>query len=70
MEGAPADILQCPTRVNIPMQALMARADLIVATGRAADGPCRVQLRHACDGVGAGNSRQIIDDREHRGSGA
>ncbi|MCC7113472.1 MAG: aldehyde dehydrogenase family protein, partial [Burkholderiales bacterium] len=33
-EGAPADILQCLTRVNIPMsQALMARADLIIATG-------------------------------------
>src|SRR4030095_15504780 len=32
--GAPPDILQCLTRVNIPMsQALMARADLIVATG-------------------------------------
>ena len=35
-EGAPPDILQCLTRVNIPMsQALMARADLIVATGGA-----------------------------------
>ena len=33
-EGAPVDILQCLTKVNIPMsQALMARADLIVATG-------------------------------------
>ena len=33
-EGAPPDILQCVTRVNIPMsQAVMARADLIVATG-------------------------------------
>jgi ferredoxin len=33
-EGAPADILQCLTKVNIPMsQALMARADLIIATG-------------------------------------
>ena len=33
-EGAPPDILQCLTRVNIPMsQAVMARADLVVATG-------------------------------------
>ena len=33
-EGAPADILQCLTKVNIPMsQALMSRCDLIVATG-------------------------------------
>jgi acyl-CoA reductase-like NAD-dependent aldehyde dehydrogenase len=33
-EGAPADILQCLTKVNIPMsQAAMARADLVIATG-------------------------------------
>src|SRR5207248_7702696 len=32
--GAPADMLQCLIRVNIPMsQALMARADLVLATG-------------------------------------
>ena len=33
-EGAPADLLQCLTKVNIPMsQALMSRADLVIATG-------------------------------------
>ena len=33
-EGAPADILQCVTKANIPMsQAIMARADLVIATG-------------------------------------
>lgn len=33
-EGAPPDILQCLQNVNIPMsQALMARSDLIIATG-------------------------------------
>jgi sulfoacetaldehyde dehydrogenase len=62
-EGAPADILQCLTRVNIPMsQALMERADLILATGgqpmvRAAYG----SGTPAC-GVGAGNSTMIIDE--------
>jgi sulfoacetaldehyde dehydrogenase len=62
-EGAPPDILQCLTRVNIPMsQALMERADLILATGgqpmvRAAYG----SGTPAC-GVGAGNSTMIIDE--------
>src|SRR5256714_10546430 len=38
-EGTPADILQCPTKVNIPIsQAVMARADLIIATGGEAVG--------------------------------
>ena len=33
-EGAPADIVQCLQNVNIPMsQALMAKADLVLATG-------------------------------------
>jgi sulfoacetaldehyde dehydrogenase len=62
-EGAPADILQCLTRVNIPMsQALMARADLIVATG----GQPMVRAAHSSGtpayGVGAGNSTMIIDE--------
>jgi sulfoacetaldehyde dehydrogenase len=62
-EGAPADILQCLTKVNIPMsQALMARADLIIATG----GQPMVRAAHSSGtpayGVGAGNSTMIIDE--------
>lgn len=62
-EGAPADILQCLVRVNIPMsQALMAGADLIVATG----GQPMVRAAYSSGtpayGVGAGNSTMIIDE--------
>jgi sulfoacetaldehyde dehydrogenase len=62
-EGAPPDILQCLTKVNIPMsQALMARADLIIATG----GQPMVRAAYSSGtpayGVGAGNSTMIIDD--------
>src|SRR5256886_15940542 len=62
-EGAPADILQCLTKVNIPMsQALMARADLIVATG----GQPMVRAAYSSGtpayGVGAGNATMIIDE--------
>ena len=61
--GAPADMLQCLTRVNIPMsQALMARADLVLATG----GQAMVQAAYSSGtpayGVGAGNSTMIIDE--------
>jgi sulfoacetaldehyde dehydrogenase len=62
-EGAPPDVLQCLQNVNIPMsQALMARSDLIIATGgqpmvRAAYSSGRPAL-----GVGAGNSTMIIDE--------
>jgi sulfoacetaldehyde dehydrogenase len=62
-EGAPADILQCLTKVNIPMsQAAMARADLVIATG----GQAMVRAAHSSGtpayGVGAGNSTMIIDE--------
>ena len=62
-EGAPPDILQCLTRVNIPMsQAVMARADLIVATG----GQPMVRAAYSSGtpayGVGSGNSTMIIDE--------
>ena len=62
-EGAAPDILQCLQKVNIPMsQALMARSDLVIATGgqpmvRAAYSSGRPAL-----GVGAGNSTMIIDE--------
>ncbi len=62
-EGAPPDILHCLTKVNIPMsQALMARADLIIATG----GQPMVRAAYSSGtpayGVGAGNSTMIIDE--------
>jgi len=62
-EGAPPDILQCLTRVNIPMsQALMAGADLVIATG----GQPMVRAAYSSGtpayGVGAGNSTMIIDE--------
>lgn len=62
-EGAPADILQCLTNVNIPMtKALMERADLALATG----GKDMVKSAYSSGtpayGVGAGNSTMIIDE--------
>ena len=62
-EAAPPDILQCLTRVNIPMsQAVMARADLIIATG----GQPMVRAAYSSGtpayGVGAGNATMIIDE--------
>lgn len=62
-EGAPADILQCLQNVNIPMtKALMARADLVLATG----GKDMVKSAYSSGtpayGVGAGNSTMIIDE--------
>src|SRR5256714_7216414 len=61
-EGPPPDLLQCLTKVNIPMsQALMARADLVLATG----GQPMVRAAYSSGtpayGVGAGNSTMIID---------
>ena len=60
--GAPPDLLQCLTRVNISMsQALMARVDLVIATG----GQPMVRAAYSSGtpayGVGAGNSTMIID---------
>jgi sulfoacetaldehyde dehydrogenase len=62
-EGAPPDILQCLTKVNIPMsQALMARADVVIATG----GQPMVRAAYSSGtpayGVGAGNSTMVIDE--------
>ena len=62
-EGAPADILQCLTKVNIPMsQALMARADLVLATGGQAMVRSAYGSGTTAYGVGAGNSTMIIDE--------
>ncbi len=62
-EGAPPDLLQCLTRVNIPVsQALMAEADLVIATG----GQPMVRAAYSSGtpayGVGAGNSTMVIDE--------
>lgn len=62
-EGAPADILQCLQNVNIPMtKALMARADLALATG----GQDMVKSAYSSGtpayGVGAGNATMLIDE--------
>jgi sulfoacetaldehyde dehydrogenase len=62
-EGAPPDILQCLTRVNIPMsQALMARADLVIATGGQAMVRSAYSSGTPAYGVGAGNSTMVIDE--------
>ena len=69
-EGAPADLLQCLTKVNIPMsQALMSRADLVDRHRRPADGARRLQLGNA--GLRRGRRQRHHDhrrDRQHRGS--
>lgn len=62
-EGAPADILQCLTKVSIPMsKALMAKADLVMATG----GQDMVRAAYSSGtpayGVGAGNATMLIDE--------
>lgn len=62
-EGAPPDILQCLTRVNIPMsQAVMAHADLIIATGGQAMVRAAYSSGTPAYGVGAGNATMIIDE--------
>lgn len=62
-QGAPADIVQClPVSSSEASQALMARADLVIATG----GPGLVKAAYGSGtpayGVGAGNSTVIIDE--------
>jgi sulfoacetaldehyde dehydrogenase len=62
-EAAPADILQCLTRVNIAMsQAVMARADLVIATGGQAMVRAAYSSGTPAYGVGAGNATMIIDE--------
>ena len=62
-EGAPADILQCITQPSLLMsQALMKRADLIIATG----GQALVRQAYSSGkpafGVGAGNATEFLDE--------
>lgn len=62
-EGAPADILQCVKNPSIPMtNALMARADLVIATG----GKPMVKAAYSSGtpayGSGAGNATMMFDE--------
>jgi sulfoacetaldehyde dehydrogenase len=62
-EGAPADILQCITRPSLLVsQALMQRADLVIATG----GQALVRQAYSSGkpayGVGAGNATEFLDE--------
>lgn len=62
-QGAPEDILQCLQNVSIPMtKALMAKSDLVIATG----GQDLVRTAYSSGtpayGVGAGNSTMIMDE--------
>ncbi|MHA6251836.1 aldehyde dehydrogenase family protein [Oceanobacillus sp. CAU 1775] len=62
-EGAPADLVQCLVNVNIPMtRALMARADLVLATGGKAMVESAYSSGTPAYGVGAGNSTMVIDE--------
>jgi len=61
--GAPADILQCITQPSIPMtQELMARADLVVATGGRPMVHSAYSSGTPAYGSGAGNSTMVIDE--------
>lgn len=62
-EGAPADILQCITLPSIPMtQELMARADLVIATGGRPMVKSAYSSGTPAYGSGAGNSTMIYDE--------
>jgi len=62
-EGAPADILQCITNPSIPMtNALMARADLVIATGGRPMVHAAYSSGTPAYGSGAGNSTMIFDE--------
>ncbi len=61
--GAPADLLQCITLPSIPMtEALMARADLVIATGGRPMVKSAYSSGTPCYGSGAGNATMIFDD--------
>lgn len=61
--GAPADLLQCITLPGIPMtEALMARADLVIATGGRPMVKAAYSSGTPCYGSGAGNATMIFDD--------
>jgi sulfoacetaldehyde dehydrogenase len=60
--GAPADLLQCVERPSIPLaNALMAAADLTIATGGQAMVRAAYGSGKPAYGVGAGNATMVID---------
>ncbi|MDO4581710.1 MAG: aldehyde dehydrogenase family protein [Bacillota bacterium] len=62
-EGAPADILQCITLPSIPMtEALMAEADLTIATGGKPMVKAAYSSGKPAYGSGAGNATMIFDE--------
>ncbi len=62
-EGAPADVLLCVTMPSIPMtHALMARSDLVIATGGAAMVRAAYSSGTPAYGSGAGNATMIFDE--------
>ena len=62
-EGAPEDILQCVANPSISMtNALMARADLVIATGGRPMVKAAYSSGTPAYGSGAGNSTMIIDE--------
>jgi sulfoacetaldehyde dehydrogenase len=62
-EGCPADLLQCIENVSLPMtNELMARADLVLATGGQAMVKAAYSSGTPAYGVGAGNSTMIYDE--------
>jgi sulfoacetaldehyde dehydrogenase len=64
--GAPADLLQCVERPSIPLaNALMASADLTVATGGLAMVRAAYSSGKPAYGVGAGNATMVIDETAH-----
>lgn len=61
--GAPADLLQCVERPSIPLaSALMASADLTIATGGQAMVRAAYGSGKPAYGVGAGNATMVIDE--------
>lgn len=62
-EGAPEDILQCITLPSIPMtNAMMARSDLVIATGGRPMVKAAYSSGRPAYGSGAGNATMIYDE--------
>lgn len=62
-QGAPADILQCIEKPSIPLtKALMAKSDLVIATGGRPMVHSAYSSGTPAFGSGAGNSTMIIDE--------
>ncbi len=70
-QGAPADILQCIEKPSIPLtKALMAKSDLVIATGGRPMVHSAYSSGTPAFGSGAGNSTMIIDETADVGEAA